>query len=66
MCCGSTPLWICPMQPAMKRILITILLSISLLLNAAGTQAQSNSLAQRIQTIMDRPEFKHALFGIQF
>jgi D-alanyl-D-alanine carboxypeptidase/D-alanyl-D-alanine-endopeptidase (penicillin-binding protein 4) len=50
----------------MKRILITLFLSLLLLLNAAGTQAQSNNLAQRIQTIMDRPEFKHALFGIEF
>jgi len=48
----------------MKRFLIIILLS--LLLNVAAIQAQSNSLAQRIQSIMDRPEFKHALFGIEF
>src|SRR5215831_7417386 len=48
----------------MKRFLIIILLS--LLLNVAAIQAQSNTLAQRIQAIMDRPEFKHALFGIEF
>src|SRR5205823_8494753 len=29
-------------------------------------QAQSNTLAKRIQTIMDRAEFRHALFGIEF
>jgi D-alanyl-D-alanine carboxypeptidase/D-alanyl-D-alanine-endopeptidase (penicillin-binding protein 4) len=50
----------------MKRLSTTILLVLLLLLNASGIQAQSNTLAQRIQTIMNRPEFKHALFGIEF
>ena len=50
----------------MKRISTTLLLTLLLVLNAAAIQAQSNTLAQRIQTIMDRPEFKHALFGIEF
>lgn len=50
----------------MKRLSTTILLSLLLILNAAALQAQSNSLAQRIQAIMDRAEFKHALFGIEF
>jgi PBP4 family serine-type D-alanyl-D-alanine carboxypeptidase len=50
----------------MKRFSISILLSLLLLVNAAAVPAQSNALAQRIQTIMDRPEFKHALFGIEF
>jgi D-alanyl-D-alanine carboxypeptidase/D-alanyl-D-alanine-endopeptidase (penicillin-binding protein 4) len=50
----------------MKRLSTTIFLSLLLILNAAALQAQSNTLAQRIQTIMDRAEFKHALFGIEF
>jgi D-alanyl-D-alanine carboxypeptidase/D-alanyl-D-alanine-endopeptidase (penicillin-binding protein 4) len=50
----------------MKRLSTTILLPLFLILNAAALQAQSNTLAQRIQTIMDRSEFKHALFGIEF
>src|SRR5436190_4455552 len=48
----------------MKRLSITIALCLLLLLNASIIQAQS--MAQRIQVIMDRPEFKHALFGIEF
>ena len=50
----------------MKRLSTTILLSLLLILNAVPASAQSNSMAQRIQVIMARPEFKHALFGIQF
>ena len=50
----------------MKRLSTTILLSLLLIFNAAVVPAQSNALAQRIQAIMDRPEFKHALFGIEF
>src|ERR1043166_7648599 len=50
----------------MKRHRLTILLSLFLLLNGTSIQAQPNSLAQRVQVIMDRPEFKHALFGIEF
>src|SRR6185503_17458206 len=50
----------------MKRLSTTILLSLLLIVNAAALQAQSNTLAQRIQAIMDRPEFKHALFGLEF
>jgi PBP4 family serine-type D-alanyl-D-alanine carboxypeptidase len=50
----------------MKRLSKAIALSLLLLLNASILQAQSNALAQRIQSIMDRPEFKHALFGIEF
>jgi len=50
----------------MKRLSTTILLSLLLILNAASLQAQSNTLAQRIQAIMDRAEFKHALFGLEF
>src|SRR5262245_28739391 len=48
----------------MKRLSTTILLSLLLILNAAAVRAQS--LSQRVQAIMDRPEFKHALFGIEF
>ena len=50
----------------MKRVATTILLSLLLILNAAAVPAQSDTLAQRVQAIMDRPEFKHALFGIEF
>src|SRR5262245_12312503 len=48
----------------MKRLSTIILLSLFLILNAAAVPAQS--LSQRVQAIMDRPEFKHALFGIEF
>jgi D-alanyl-D-alanine carboxypeptidase/D-alanyl-D-alanine-endopeptidase (penicillin-binding protein 4) len=50
----------------MKRVATTVLLSLLLIFNAAVAPAQSKELSQRIQTIMDRPEFKHALFGIEF
>ncbi|HEX3084151.1 MAG TPA: D-alanyl-D-alanine carboxypeptidase, partial [Pyrinomonadaceae bacterium] len=50
----------------MKRLSKSIAFSLLLLVNASILQAQSNPLAQRIQSIMDRPEFKHALFGIEF
>ena len=53
-------------QKLMKRICTTLLLSLLLLASASVGTAQSNSLAQRIQRIMDRPEFRHALFGIEF
>jgi D-alanyl-D-alanine carboxypeptidase/D-alanyl-D-alanine-endopeptidase (penicillin-binding protein 4) len=48
----------------MKRLSTTILLSLLLIFNAVAVPAQS--LTQRVQAIMDRPEFKHALFGIEF
>ncbi len=49
----------------MKRFLIlpTLLL---LTLTGASAAAQSTTLAQRIQSIVDRPEFRHAMFGIEF
>src|SRR5437764_9167061 len=50
----------------MKRFCTTLWLSLLLLASASVGTAQSNSLAQRIQRIMDRPEFRHALFGIEF
>src|SRR5438067_6072530 len=50
-------------ERSMKRLLFTTLL---LLGNSSGLKAQSNTLAKRIQGIMDRPEFRHALFGIEF
>jgi len=50
----------------MKRSLTALLLSLLLLANAPLSSAQSNPLAQRIQSIMDRAEFRHALFGIEF
>jgi D-alanyl-D-alanine carboxypeptidase/D-alanyl-D-alanine-endopeptidase (penicillin-binding protein 4) len=50
----------------MKRLSKAIAISLLLLLHASVLQAQSNTLTQRIQSIMDRPEFKHALFGIEF
>lgn len=50
----------------MKRLSKAIAFALLLLLNTAVLQAQSKTLAQRIQSVMDRPEFKHALFGIEF
>src|SRR5438874_708044 len=50
----------------MKRFCTTLLLLLLLLANASVGTAQSNTVAQRIQRIMDRPEFRHALFGIEF
>ena len=47
----------------MKRLLSIALL---LLASASASIAQSTTLAQRIQSIMDRPEFRHAIFGIEF
>src|SRR5437660_1173179 len=47
----------------MKRLLSITLL---LLASASASMAQSSTLAQRIQIIMDRPEFRHAIFGIEF
>src|SRR5438552_13604070 len=47
----------------MKRLLsITLLLAAT----ASASMAQSSTLAPRIQSIMDRPEFRHAIFGIEF
>lgn len=50
----------------MKKFVTTVLLSLLLLANAPASMAQSTTLAQRIQSIMDRPEFRHAIFGIEF
>src|ERR1043166_5009337 len=50
----------------MKNLSVSVFLSLVLLLNPLLLQAQSNTVAKRIQGIMDRPEFRHALFGIEF
>ena len=50
----------------MKRLIATPLLLLMLLASASASMAQSTPLAKRIQTIMDRPEFRHAIWGIQF
>src|SRR5436309_5805074 len=50
----------------MKRLLTVSLLILILLANASAAMAQSSALAQKIQSIMDRPEFRHAIFGIEF
>ncbi len=50
----------------MKRLVAVTLLLLFTLANTPASIAQSATLAKRIQTIMDRPEFKHALFGIEF
>src|SRR3989442_8566950 len=50
----------------MKRFLTVSLVLLVLLGNASASMAQSTTLAQRIQTIMERPEFRHAIFGIEF
>src|SRR6266571_2785801 len=53
----------------MKRIPIIFLL-IGLLAQTVTaqppTETQPSLLAERIQKIMDRPEFRHAIFGIEF
>jgi D-alanyl-D-alanine carboxypeptidase/D-alanyl-D-alanine-endopeptidase (penicillin-binding protein 4) len=49
----------------MRKLSTTILLLL-LLFNPTVLHAQSKELAQQIQKIMERPEFKHALFGIEF
>ncbi len=51
----------------MKRRLATPLLPLLLLpLIVVPARAQSTTLAQRIQSVIDRPEFRHAMFGIEF
>src|SRR5712692_2964517 len=50
----------------MKRLIIAPFLLLVLLANASISMAQSKALAQRVQSIMDRPEFRHAIFGIEF
>jgi D-alanyl-D-alanine carboxypeptidase/D-alanyl-D-alanine-endopeptidase (penicillin-binding protein 4) len=50
----------------MKKILNVVLISLLLLTLTPAAPAHSSTLAQRIQTVMDRPEFRHALFGIEF
>ena len=44
----------------------TLLLPLLLLASASVVTAQSTTLEQRIESIMDRPEFRHAIFGIEF
>src|SRR6266850_6906767 len=53
----------------MKRILMTVLLVFGLLIQSVGAQqAEPNLklLTERIQRIMDRAEFRHSIFGIEF
>src|SRR6266446_9636211 len=52
----------------MKRLFVTPLVLALLLASSAGRSVgqQSAALAGRIQAIMDRPEFRHAIFGIEF
>ncbi len=54
----------------MKRIPVIFLLVIGLLAQTVTaqqpTETQQSLLAERIQKIMDRPEFRHAIFGIEF
>jgi PBP4 family serine-type D-alanyl-D-alanine carboxypeptidase len=52
----------------MKRLFVVpIVLALLLTSSAVGSLAQQPStLAARIQAIMDRPEFRHAFFGIEF
>jgi hypothetical protein len=54
------------MEKLMKRLLTILWLSLLLLASAPISMAQSTTLAQRIQVIMDRPEFRRAIFGIEF
>jgi len=50
----------------MKKLLTNFLLLVLLLASASALMAQTTTLAQRIQSIMDRPEFRHAIFGVEF
>src|SRR5712664_2492863 len=54
----------------MKRIPVIFLLVIGLLAQTVTaqqpTETQQSLLTERIQRIMDRPEFRHAIFGIEF
>jgi PBP4 family serine-type D-alanyl-D-alanine carboxypeptidase len=54
----------------MKRIFMISLLVIGQLIQTATaqqpTESQQKLLAERIQSIVDRPEFRHAIFGIEF
>jgi PBP4 family serine-type D-alanyl-D-alanine carboxypeptidase len=53
----------------MKRVLVTSLLMLSLLIQPATAQQSEppqKPLVERIQRVMDRPEFRHAFFGIEF
>ena len=50
-----------------SRILLIILVAAAFIFRGSSAQAQSSaSLEQRIQKIMDRPEFAHARFGLKF
>src|SRR2546422_7820326 len=52
----------------MKRLSVKLLL-LALLLASSEARSlgqQSATLADRIQAIMNRPEFRHAIFGIEF
>ena len=50
----------------MKKLSLALPLVLLLFVNPLPLQAQSKELAQRIRNIIDRPEFRHALFGIEF
>ena len=54
------------MENQIRRCLTILWLSLLLLASAPISMAQSTTLAQRIQVIMDRPEFRRAIFGIEF
>jgi len=56
-----------PPESAISIIATWLILALVATLFPAGIQAQQNSnLAASIQKIIDRPEFKHANFGIEF
>jgi D-alanyl-D-alanine carboxypeptidase/D-alanyl-D-alanine-endopeptidase (penicillin-binding protein 4) len=50
----------------MKRLLAVLSTLILLVSMAAAQKPQPQTLAQRIDQIISRPEFRHALFGIEF
>src|SRR5207302_10551017 len=55
----------CPPRPQWWRVFRTAALIVTAL--TSGLVAQSrDTLADRVAAIMARPEFKHALFGIEF
>jgi len=54
-------------KSALARVLISSLFAVAFLLNGTILLAQSAAtLEQRIQAIMDRPEFAHSHFGLKF
>src|SRR5437764_11063795 len=59
----SDPL--CPPRPRWWSVFLTVALIVTTLISGLVAQSR-DTLSDRIAAIMARPEFKHALFGIEF